>query len=525
MHSTPPSESTSLDPPGEDSAFVFPEARENTPYQRPPPTAAAVAAEMEKDEETEEESDKKKHHHRLSVHRMHRPHLHIPSSSRKEQQRTTGAGASPTALQALYTPPSARNPGSNVNDNGDGRIGGGGGNKGGTFLTVPKTYSPHARSLDSQSHTPTTAPSTNTNGNEQRQEEQEDVHSTSSPTSYSASGGGELSDTTTTTSTINAVVKDGSEDRWSRVYSVPTISGPAPASVVPFHDPVKQAIGEEIDDVGRTTSKQLGADQPGNWDEAVIGGKGKKASSIVVASLSVWDQIRAERDTKPGIEPSAIHTRLSHLVTATRAHTLKLSTLQRTIEHRIAEWQVLGDRMDEIARAAEVVGRELVGSGEWDERRRGKVARAGGIGDREEDSPPPRESVAPRGTSTTNPLATLQHLTHRTTLAHESLQTLSSTIAQRETDLQRYREKVQGDAVELEGRMVGSLGRKMRGIEDAQREARRRDLIINIITFTVLLITGIFLSRMVVKISTCDSCRRGLAHLGGLLRSVVWGGR
>ncbi|KAJ9126894.1 hypothetical protein QFC24_001930 [Naganishia onofrii] len=334
MPSIPPSISASLlDPPTEDPAFVFPD-EEPTParsFSRPPPAA--------------EEGTK----HRLGGHRLHRPHLHIHSSAqRKEKHRTiagTGAGATTLHPSPAHAPPPASTRNLPTNSNGDAkanddnaRNSAGGG--GGTFLTVPKTYSPHARSLDSASRTPSANSTGHTDGNEQQhqrqqqkqQQEDEEIHSTSSPASYFASGGGELSDTTTTTTTTSTTntVKNASEDPLSRAYGFPptatatTTTPAAPVDAAASSAPaqatgIKNAANGTINNVSNSNdghptalaaadadAVSAGQAGTGNGDDHAVkmmGEKGKEGSSVVV-SLSVWDQIKMERDLKQGVEPS-----------------------------------------------------------------------------------------------------------------------------------------------------------------------------------------------------------------------------
>lgn len=189
---------------------------------------------------------------------------------------------------------------------------------------------------------------------------------------------------------------------------------------------------------------------------------------------SVWDEVRYELDVEQGITPSYVLIRhlppvpnvwmmrsylsplLTHLQSLTRSHALKLSTATRTIEHRVAEWTILSDKLDDIDREAGEIGAALVGTTEW-ARRMGERHTP----DREADEESP-----------TKVLAALVQATER---SEESLRALAKAVDARADDVYRLREKVEADSVVLERRMGRGLERKMVSIERAQRDTKRRD--------------------------------------------------
>ncbi|KAJ9101376.1 hypothetical protein QFC20_005257 [Naganishia adeliensis] len=198
---------------------------------------------------------------------------------------------------------------------------------------------------------------------------------------------------------------------------------------------------------------------------------------------SVWDEVRYEIDEKPGITPIYLTPLLTHLQSLTRSNALKLSTASRTIEHRVAEWGILSDRLQDLDREASEMGVSLVGKREWAVRL-GETERAGGEEDADE-----------------TPLKVLDQLVGATRKSSEALEALAQAVEARGNDVKRLKEKVDGDSVVLERRMGRGLERKMVSIERAQRDAKRRDLIINIVTFTVLFLLGIGISRIAFKFS------------------------
>jgi hypothetical protein len=190
---------------------------------------------------------------------------------------------------------------------------------------------------------------------------------------------------------------------------------------------------------------------------------------------SVWDEVRYEHDVKPGITPTYVSAQspippapntqmmrrylsplLTHLQSLTRAHALKLSTATRTIEHRVAEWTILSDKLDDIDREAGEIGAALVGTTEW-ARRTGELHTPDREGDEE------------------SPTKVLAALVQATARSEESLRALANAVDARADDVHHLREKVEADSVVLERRMGRGLERKMVSIERAQRDTKRRD--------------------------------------------------
>ncbi|GHJ88176.1 hypothetical protein NliqN6_4578 [Naganishia liquefaciens] len=199
----------------------------------------------------------------------------------------------------------------------------------------------------------------------------------------------------------------------------------------------------------------------------------------------VWDEIRYERDSRPGVTPLILTEKLTTLQSLTRSHTLKLAGARRTIEHRVAEWAILLDKLETLDADAADLGRTLIGGPAWTR-----------LSTNDADSPTTAQD------DPASPVKTLEALQANTRHAEQTLDHLATTVSKRKADVANLRGKVQADGLALERRMGRGLERKMEAIEKAEADAKRRDLIINIVTFTALIVIGALLTKIVLQLST-----------------------